>query len=67
MINVEVRSKLKEYCRSRKMSLRDLSELSGIDTATLYKRGNPTLKTIGILLVVLDCKFEDIFDVVVLK
>lgn len=64
MINVEVRSKLKEYCRSRNLSLRDLSELSGIDTTTLYKRGNPTVKTIGILLVALNCKFEDIFEIV---
>lgn len=64
MINVEVRSKLKEYCRSRKLSLRDVSEMSGLDTATLYKRGNPTLKTIGILLVALNCKFEDIFEIV---
>lgn len=38
--------------------------MSGLDTATLYKRGNPTLKTIGILLVALNCKFEDIFEIV---
>ena len=64
MKKVIVKSKLKEYCRSRKISLQQLSELTGISAAGLYKRGNPKLETIGTILVALDCKFEDIFEII---
>lgn len=64
MINVIVKSKLKEYCRSRKISMRELSELTGVSQPALYKRGNPTLQTIGAILIALNCKFEDIFEII---
>lgn len=63
MIKVIVNSKLKEYCRSRKISLRELSKMTGLSAAALYKRGNPTLETIAVLLTALNCKFEDIFKI----
>ena len=63
MTNVEVKCKLKEYCRSRKLSLREVSRMSGLDRNVLYKRQNYTAKTIGVLLVTLGCKFEDLFEI----
>lgn len=64
MKNIVIKNKLMEYCRSRKISLRELSRQSGINYDTLNNRDNPTLKTIAAIMTTLDCRFEDLFEII---
>ena len=64
MTKIVVKNNLLKYLRSRNISIRQLSEITGITSTGLYKRGNPTLKTIAAILVALNCNFEDIFEIV---
>lgn len=63
-MNVQVKSKLKEYCKSRKISLQELSKMTGLSAAALYKRENYTADTIGKILAALECRFEDIYEII---
>lgn len=67
MKEIEVRHKIKEYCHSRKISLRELSRLSGVSEETLYHKKNYSLQIIGKLITALDCKFEDLFEILELE
>lgn len=64
MEEIEVRYKIKEYCRNRNISLRELSQMSGVSEETLYHKKSYSLKIIGKLIAALDCKFEDLFEVI---
>ena len=63
MIEFEVHDHLLERCRERKISLAELSRRTGIDKTGLSKRNNFTLRNICKMLIVLDCKFEDLFEI----
>ena len=64
MKNIYVKSNVKAYCRTRKISMRQLSEMTGMSAACLYKRDNPNLQTIGKIMTALNCKFEDLFEII---
>ena len=63
MKDIVIKNKLMQYLRSKDMSLRELSRQSGVNYDTLNNRDNPTLKTIAAIMVTLDCKFEDLFEI----
>lgn len=64
MKKIEVRNKIKDYCKSRKISLRDLSKMSGVSTSSLYHKKSFTVEIVCKLIAALDCKFEDLFEIV---
>jgi len=64
MKEIEVRNKIKEYCKSRKISLKELSQMSGVSEDTLYHKKSYTVKIVCKLIAALDCKFEDLFEIV---
>ena len=63
MKDIVIKDKLMQYCRSKNISLRELSRQSGVNYDTLNNRDNPTLKTIAAIMITLDCKFEDLFEI----
>ena len=63
MKDIVIKDKLMQYCRSKNISLRELSTQSGVNYDTLNNRVNPTLKTIAAIMITLDCKFEDLFEI----
>ena len=67
MKDIVIKDKLIQYCRSKNISLRELSRQSGITYDTLNRRDNPTLKTIAAIMITLDCKFEDLFEILVIE
>lgn len=64
MIDFNIQDHLIERCRERNISLAELSRKTGIDYTGLSKRNNFTLRNICKMLIVLDCKFEDLFEIV---
>ena len=64
MKNIEVRNKIKEYCKGRKITLKELSQMSGVSDETLYHKKSFTVKTVCMLIAALDCKFEDLFEII---
>lgn len=64
MKDIVINDKLMQYCRSRNISLRELSRQSGVNYDTLNNRDNPTLKTIAAIMTTLDCKFEDLYEII---
>lgn len=67
MNEIEVRNKIKEYCRSRKITLRELSQMSGVSEESIYHKKNYSIKIVCKLIAALDCKFEDLFEIVEIK
>lgn len=63
MKDIKIHNTVKEYCRSRKISLRELSRISGVDLDTLYHGSNPSAKTLARIIIALDCKFEDLIKI----
>lgn len=63
MKDIVIKDKLTQYCRSKNISLRELSRQSGVTYDTLNRRDNPTLKTIATIMITLDCKFEDLYEI----
>ena len=64
MINFVIQDHLIDKCRERNISLAELSRQTGIDYTGLCKRNNFTLKNICKMMIVLDCRFEDLFEIV---
>lgn len=64
MINFDIQDHLLDKCRERNISLAELSRQTGIDYTGLCKRNNFTLKNICKMMIVLDCRFEDLFEIV---
>lgn len=64
MKDIVIKDKLMQYCRSKNISLRELSRQSGVNYDTLNNRDNPTLKTIAAIITTLNCKFEDLFEII---
>ena len=64
MIDFDVTDHLIDKCRERNISLAELSRQTGIDYTGLSKRNNFTLRNICKMLIVLDCKFEDLFEII---
>ena len=46
------------------MSLGELSRQVGMEKSGIYKRNNFRLSNIAKILTVLDCKFEDVFEII---
>lgn len=64
MIDFDIQDHLIDKCRERNISLAELSRQTGIDYTGLSKRNNFTLRNICKMLIVLDCKFEDLFEII---
>ena len=64
MKEIVIKDKLIQYCRSKNISLRELSRQSGVNYDTLNNRDNPTLKTIAAIITTLGCKFEDLYEII---
>ena len=67
MIEVEVKQHLKQYCKAHGMPITELAEITGLQGQGIYQEKNFTLNTVGKILTALDCKFEDLFEIVVIK
>ena len=67
MIDIKIRNTVKEYCRSRNISLRELSRISGVDLDTLYHGANPSAKTLARIMIALNCKFEDLIKIEIVE
>jgi len=63
MKDIVITDKLMQYCRSRNISLRELSKQSGVNYETLNHRDNPTLKTIAAIMITLGCQFDDLYEI----
>lgn len=65
MVNIYVRPRIKEKCKEKNMSIAKLAEEAGISRQQFFRDNiNFTLKNVGAILTVLDCKFEDCFDII---
>ena len=65
MINLYVRNKIKELCHEKNMSLRDLSRKTGISHQQFSRDSvNLRLENVAKVMVALDCKFDDVFEIV---
>lgn len=62
---VLVRNHIKEYCHKNNVTMKQLCDKTGISTAQMYKGQeiNFRLDNIAKILDALDCKFEDIFEI----
>ena len=67
MREVEVKQHLKQYCKAHGMTIKELGDITGLQKVGLYKEKNFTLTTVGKILTALDCKFEDLFEIVVIE
>lgn len=63
MKNIKVTNKIKEYCKSRNITLRQLAEMSGVSEDSLYHKKDHSATIICKLIVALNCKFEDLFEI----
>lgn len=59
-----IKDHLIEKCRERNITLAELARLAGMDYTGVSKRNNFTLKNICKMLLILDCKFEDLFEII---
>lgn len=64
MINIEIKDHLTEKCQERNISLGELSRQVGMEKSGIYRRNNFRLSNIAKILTVLDCKFEDVFEII---
>lgn len=64
MVNVEIKDHLTEKCRERNISLAELCRQIGMEKTGVYRRNNFRLSNIAKILTVLDCKFEDVFEII---
>ena len=65
MVNIYVRDKIKEKCKEKNMSVAQLAEETGISRQQFFRGSvNFRLQNVGAILTVLDCKFEDVFDII---
>lgn len=64
MKNIKVRNKIKEYCKERNITLRQLAEISGVSAQSLYQRKDHTITNVCKIMAALDCKFEDLFEII---
>lgn len=63
---VIVRNHLKEYCHKNNMTLKQLCDVTGISVAQIYKGQdiNFRLDNVAKILDALQCKFEDVFEII---
>jgi len=65
MVNVYVRDRIKEKCKEKNMSVSQLAEAAGISRQQFFRDSvNFRLNNIAAILTVLDCKFEDVFQII---
>ena len=64
MINIKVEDHLTEICRERNITIAELCRQIGMDPGGVYRRNNFTLMNICKILHVLDCRFEDLFEII---
>lgn len=67
-MNVFVRNHLKEVCHQKNMTIKELAERAEISRWMLSRADmNLRLENIAKVLAVLNCKFEDVFEIVILN
>ena len=65
MVNVLVRDRIKEVCKEKNMSVSRLAEEAGISRQQFFRDSvNFRLDNVAAILTVLDCKFEDVFQII---
>jgi len=65
MVSVIVRDKIKEKCKEKNMSISHLAEEAGISRQQFFRDSvNFRLDNVAAILTVLDCKFEDVFEII---
>ncbi len=65
MVNVIVRDRIKDICKEKNMTISHLAEEAGISRQQFFRGGvNFRLDNIAAILTVLDCKFEDVFQII---
>lgn len=65
MINLYVKNRIKELCNEKNMTLRELSRMTGISHQQFSREFvNLRLENVAKVLVALDSKFEDVFEIV---
>lgn len=67
MINLFVKSHLKDICQEKNISYRELSRRTGVSYQQ-FSRDNINLRldNVALVLTALNCKFEEVFEIVVL-
>ena len=65
MVKILVRSRIKEICKEKNMTISQLAEESGISRQQFFRGSvNFRLDNVAAILTVLDCKFEDVFPII---
>ena len=65
MVNIFVRDRIKEICKEKNMTVTHLAEEAGISRQQFFRDSvNFRLDNVAAILTVLDCKFEDAFEIV---
>ena len=64
MKDFEIQDHLTERCRDKNISIAELARQTGIDYTGICKRNNFRLRNICKMLIILDCKFEDLFEII---
>ena len=65
MVNVVVRDRIKEVCKEKNMTISHLAEEAGISRQQFFRDTiNFRLENIAAILTVLNCKFEDVFQII---
>lgn len=67
MNDIKVINHLNEKCRERNISVQELCRRIGMAQSGVYRKNNFTLKNICKMLTILNCKFEDVFEIVIEK
>lgn len=67
MINLIVKNRIKEICQQKNMTLRELSQLTGIGEHTIYNLNgrNLRIENAARIMVALDVSFDELFEVIV--
>lgn len=65
MISLIVKSHLKDICHERNITYRELSRQTGISHQQFSRDDiNLRLENVALVLTALDCKFEDVFEII---
>ena len=65
MVNVLVKDRIKEVCKEKNMSVSQLAKEAGISRQQFFRDSvNFRLDNVAAILTVLDCKFEDVFQII---
>ena len=68
MINLLVKNRIAEVCKQKNMTLRELSQITGISEDTMYRiqGANLRLENVARIMTALNASFDDLFTIIVL-